>query len=180
MIGPYHQALVGGQSGSQSGLAGAAAARLFWVRDGDYVVQAGTPQALIERERYHEQQPLSDWVAAQQGQDLENAVLATTMSIEDGPRFLYRAYLQLLRNAADAAGPAFDPFAVPTATEAGLPEQGRDSLVVRHRPDRLSVELGFDQTPGDILVSSPYMLTASAGALAAIAIPQYQDYIERS
>jgi hypothetical protein len=154
--------------------------RVYWVRDRDFVVMAATPQALMERERYHREASVADWLAREQGQSLDNAILAMSASFEGGPELLYRQYLQMISHMGDAVGAEIDPFAFPTATEAGLPAEGTYGLQVDNGPDRFSIELTFEQTPADAAIFSPYGMTATLGILAAIAVPQYQEYVERS
>lgn len=153
---------------------------LYWLHKGDYVVHAGTPQALLERDRYYAETSVADWVARDQGQDAEHAVLAASVALDGGPRFLYRQYLSLLTHLGDAVGADVDPFAFPSATEAGIPVRGSYGLQVTNAPERFAVELTFEQTPADIATATPYGMVMTMGVLSAIAIPQYQEYVERS
>jgi hypothetical protein len=164
--------------GLYSGLLGVPS-RFYWLRDQGYVVSSRTPQALMERERYYEPTSISDWLENQQGQDLAHAIAAGSISLDDAPRFIYRQYLLLLNHLADVSGADLDPFAFPTATEVGISEQGTYGFQVINAPDRFAVEMTFDQTPADGLVASPYGM-ALTGMIAAIAIPQYQEYTERA
>lgn len=185
----YHEARIDppyADSASQDGPANAwvellqVPYRTYWVRQGEYVVSAATPQALIERDRYHEPTDVGQWLAREQGQDLEHSVLAASVSVDDGPRFVYRQYLKGLSYLAEVVEADIDPFALPTATEAGIPDEGAFGLQIDNAPERFSVELTFEHSPADVGLHSPYAMTAMAGVVAAVAIPAYQDYTERA
>lgn len=151
----------------------------YWTRDGDYVVMAATPQALLTRSQMERGTDLATWLQDTQGQDLEPAVLAGTMGIEQGPRTVYRTYLQFLRYLGEVTGTPVNLFDMPTATEAGLPEAGAYGVQLNHGDDRLDVALTFEHSPADILAAAPTTAVVGAGVLAAVAVPAYEDYVER-
>ncbi len=154
---------------------------LYWTEEGSHLTIAALPQLLIERHG-RDKQPVGAWLQQEQGVDFNAAVLALTGRIQDLPRDSYYNHLGLVSLLADATGADFDPYRFPTAQQLQLPDSGSFGLMLSNNEQFLGMELSFEFGVSDAYVSFNNSMTAVAavGVLAAIAIPAYQDYLERA
>lgn len=154
---------------------------VYWVRDGEYLYMAPTPQPLIDRVRVGAKARVADWLATKQRVDMSTSLFAATGSVPKMPRRTYEAYLGILQNLADITNAKFDMWSMPTANQLALPEKGAIGFSVNLGEPYLSFELTYENHPGELLLGGGGIgAVATVGILAAIAIPAYQDYTIRS
>ncbi len=153
---------------------------LYWVQEGEYLLMASLPQVLIDRNYISQRTPIDQWLKKQQRMDASGALLLASMRLDGVPAFMYRMNLELLGFLGDLVEQPVDMFALPTAREAGLPQQGAYSLKFTSNESRLGFEIAFESNPMEILASGGSAGgIAAVGILAAVAIPAYQDYTLR-
>jgi len=107
---------------------------VYWVRDGDYLIAANLPQALIDRGYITHRTRADAWLRDSQRMDPRGALLLSSMSNEDLPAMMYRLDLELLTYLGDLSDRPVDMFALPTPRKAGLPEQGAFSAKISSSP----------------------------------------------
>ncbi len=70
---------------------------------------------------------------------------------------------------------------LPHAATLGLPVEGATGLALDATPDRIGLSLTYEQNPAEVLFGTGGVAAvATAGILAAIAVPAYQDYTARA
>ncbi|MCJ8297882.1 MAG: pilin [Pseudomonadales bacterium] len=154
---------------------------LYWQIEGDYLIMADLPQVLQDRQMLLTEQTLEQWLNNTQHQNLKHSTLAISGSIDNAPRRLYYAYLNALQALADVTGAQIDTFSLPSAQQLSLSKQGTLGLQIDSAEQHMAIELTFESTPADILLSGQGMTTvAGIGILAAVALPAYQDYMLRA
>ncbi len=154
---------------------------VYWIREGEYLYMAPTPQPLIDRLRAGAKVRVADWLANKQRIDMSTSLFAATGSVPKMPRRTYEAYLGIMQNLADVADAKFDAWSMPTADQLGLPEKGAIGFSMNLGEPHLSLELSYENHPGELLLGGGgFGAVATVGILAAIAIPAYQDYTIRS
>ncbi|HEY7672589.1 MAG TPA: pilin [Gammaproteobacteria bacterium] len=154
---------------------------LFWIRDGDYLYVAQVPQPLMDRVRAGADASVADWLAAKQRIDTSGSLFAATGQVAKMPQRSYEAYLGIMQALADVSAAEFDLWAMPTVDQLRLPEKGAISFSVNIGEPYLSLELAYENHPGELFFGSGgYGTVAAIGILAAIAIPAYQDYTIRA
>ncbi|MEH6444652.1 MAG: pilin [Oceanospirillaceae bacterium] len=150
---------------------------LYWHFEGDFLIIAELPQVLLDRKVLLTDKLLSNWLATTQKQDLTASTLAVTGAIQDAPKRMYYMYLNLLQMLADITGAEIDTFSLPSARQLALAKTGSLGLQLDSNTENLSLELTFESTPADILMSSSGAASlAGLGIISAVAIPAYQDY----
>ncbi len=155
--------------------------RLYWIEEDGYLVMAGVPQVLAARAQIGADRDLSDWLAGDLQLDWRHSVFAIATRAQHSPRDVYHGYLNALNFFADLAGAEFDPFAMPTWIDAGLPAYGRLGLRIDSGPDAIGLSLDYEYSPMEMLFAGNAMVAVGAlGVGAAIAIPAYQDYRMRA
>jgi len=175
------EAALPGEAGVWMGMLGRVRSRLYWVADGDYVYLAGMPQLLIDRARLGPDTGIADWLGETQRVDMSSSFLAATGSVANLPKLMYQFYVGMMQGIADLVEVEYDVFAMPTATELGLPERGTLGFSVNLGEPYLSLELTYESHPAEVLLGGGGMAAAAAvGIMAAIAIPAYQDYTIRT
>lgn len=154
---------------------------VYWIRDGEYLYMAPTPQPLIDRLHAGAKVRVADWLAKKQRIDMSTSLFAATGSVPKMPRRTYEAYLGIMQNLADVADAKFDVWSMPTASQLGLPDKGAIGFSMNLGEPYLSLELSYENHPGELLLGGGgFGAVATVGILAAIAIPAYQDYTVRS
>lgn len=155
---------------------------LYWRDEGEYLVFASTPQALLDRRAMGTDGKLLDWLAQSIGPGVAEAALFYAGETRGSARAMYDYTLIALQGAADMSGAQIDAFSFPSARALDLPELGSTSLVLRVSPQGLALNHNYDISPMDSLASGQSSLSSVyiVGVLAAIALPVYQDYIARS
>ncbi|MGB1236834.1 MAG: pilin [Pseudomonadales bacterium] len=150
---------------------------LYWKNEGDHLIISELPQILGDRERMLGEQSLSTWLEETQRQDLSGSSLAITGSIEQAPRRIYYGYLVALQYLADITGAEIDAFALPSAQDLNLAERGVFGLQIDSSSDKLGLELVYESSPADILLTGGSAgAIAAAGIIGAVAMPAYDDY----
>lgn len=154
---------------------------LYWLQEGDYLIFSAVPQVLADRANHDTSGTLKEWLDGN-GLDWNTSILGLATTLDHLPRGVYHAYLQVLLLLGDLAGHEVDLFALPTATEAGLPDTGRLGLSMDASEDALTLRLSYNYSMLETLGSGSGTLlgVAVVGILAAIAVPAYQDYQMRS
>lgn len=163
-------------------LYGRTGTHLYWVEDGNYVLYAAVPQALVDRHRGATDKPLKEWLAAH-GQDLNDTVMSLTYATEDVHRAMYYTYLGVLDTLADLVGAQIDITAMPSASALQLPREGTFGLALRASTEQLSLDLDYEQSPLEGFSTSQagaITTVAMVGILAGIAVPAYDDYTKRA
>lgn len=171
-----------------SGLGGDALAVLgrvqnhvYWIRDGEYLYVAQVPQPLVDRANAGAKARVAEWLAGTQRVDTSASLFAATGSVSKMPRRSYEMYIGILQLLADIAQVQFDAWSMPTADQLGLPDQGAIGFSLNLGAPHVSVELSFENHPGELFFGGGGVGgVAAAGILAAIAIPAYQDYTIRA
>jgi len=162
-------------------LIGRIGSRVYWVEDGDYLYAAGIPQLLVERAQLGADTSIAGWLRDSQRADLSQAFLAATGTVANLPRKIYQAYIGMMQAVADIAEVDYDVWALPTASELGLPERSTLGASVNLGEPYVSFELSYESNPAELLLGGGGMgAVAAAGIVAAIAIPAYQDYTIRA
>ncbi len=154
---------------------------LFWIQEGDYLIFSAVPQVLADRGNHARTSTLKEWLDSN-GLVWDSTILGLATNIEHLPRGVYHTYLQVLMLLGDLAGYEVDVFALPTATEAGLPDTGRLGLSIDASDDALTLRLSYNYSMLETLGggSAAMVGVALVGIIAAIAIPAYQEYKMRS
>jgi len=154
---------------------------VYWIRDGEYLYLAQTPQPLLDRVHAGAKVRVADWLATRQHVDMSTSLFAATGSVRKMPRRTYAMYVSILQDLADVSGAKFDAYAMPTADQLALPGQGAVGISINSGAPYLSLELTYEDHPGELLLAGGGIGTvAMVGVLAAIAIPAYQDYTIRA
>lgn len=154
---------------------------VYWIREGEYLYMAATPQPLMDRQRASAKVPVAQWLANRQRVDLSTSLFAATGSVAKMPRRTYELYIGLLQNLADVSNAKVDIWSMPTAAQLALPEKGAVGFSLNLGQPYLSLELSYENHPGELLLGGGGIgAVATVGILAAIAIPAYQDYTIRA
>jgi Tfp pilus assembly major pilin PilA len=162
-------------------LIGRIGSRVYWVEDGDYLYAAGIPQLLEDRGQLGATSSIADWLRDSQRTDLSHAFLAATGTVDNLPRKIYQAYIGMMQGLADVAEVDYDVWALPTASELGLPERSTVGASINLGERYVSFELSYESNPAELLLGGGGTgAIAVAGILAAVAIPAYQDYTIRA
>ena len=154
---------------------------VYWIREGDYVYISQVPQTLMDRVRAGADSSVADWLAEKQRIDTSGSLFAATGEIAKMPRRSYEAYLGVMQALADVSAAELDLWAMPTADQLRLPERGAIGFSVNVGEPYLSLELTYENHPGELFFGAGGIgAVAALGIVAAIAIPAYQDYTIRA
>jgi type II secretory pathway pseudopilin PulG len=154
---------------------------LYWIEEGEYLVFAQLPQTLMDYRYMSEKRPLGQWLSSTQGIDGHGALLLGSARNPKAPRLVYEWNLMILSILGDLVGRPVDIFALPTPRELALPAQGGYSFAIDSSPQSLGVELVYESTPAEFLLSfGGIQGIAMVGILSAIAIPSYMEFNERA
>lgn len=154
---------------------------VYWVEEGDYLVFAEVPQALADRADAKLDGQLDTWLMQNQSYDPSTTVLGITGKTRHAQRKVYYAYLGALQATADALGQKVNLSALPHAAGLKLPVEGATGLTLDATKDRVGISLTYEQNPAEVLFGSGGLAAvATAGIVAAIALPAYQDYVARA
>lgn len=160
---------------------GRAQEHVYWMRDGEYLYMAQTPQPLIDRVNAGAKARVADWLADTQRVDMSTSLFAATGSVSKMPRRSYEMYISILQFLADIADAQFDVWSMPTADQLELPPKGAVGISINLGEPYLSMELTYGNHPGELLFGSGGVgAVAMTGILAGIAVPAYQDYTIRA
>jgi Tfp pilus assembly protein PilE len=154
--------------------------RSYWVEDGDWVVMAKVPQALSDRAAARPDTSLADWFKAR-AYPGGRTLLGYTATTRDAQREAYYSYIQVLQFLGGAVGADVDIGSLPPAHTLHLPEKGVIGAALEADRDTLAVSLTWEQSPVELVGEAGGVGTvAGAAIVAAIAVPQYQQYMLRS
>lgn len=153
----------------------------YWLRDDEYLYFAGIPQPLMDRIRMGADTSVGEWLTETQRMDTSSSLFAATGAVDKLPRRTYHVYLDVMQALADFSSADYDAWAMPTAGQLGLPEQGAIGMSLNLGEPYLSLELSYEAQPGELLFGAGGIgPIAMAGIVAAVAIPAYQDYTVRA
>jgi len=152
----------------------------YWTYDGEFLYSASVPQILIDRAAQGAKTDVGVWLSEEQRIDGSDAVLSLTGTSRKLPKRFYAAYVELLQFLADISKTDIDIWSMPTAAQLNLPNKGAIGFTMHFGDPYLAVELMFENSPIDGLLSAGGSGIAVVGILAAIAIPAYQDYTVRA
>jgi Tfp pilus assembly major pilin PilA len=154
---------------------------VYWIRDGEYLYVAKTPQPLMDRVHAGARTRVADWLATKQRVDMSTSLFAATGSVRKMPRRTYEMYVGILQDLADVTDAKFDVYSMPSADQLALPDKGAVGFSINSGEPYLSFELTYENHPGELLFGGGGIgMVATVGILAAIAIPAYQDYTIRA
>jgi Tfp pilus assembly protein PilE len=161
-------------------LTGRLGGRSYWVEDGDWIVMAKVPQALADRAAAKPDTSLDDWFKARTYPG-NRTLIGYTATSRDAQREAYYSYLQILQFLGAASGADVDISSLPSAHTLNLPEKGVIGAAVEVDPETLAVSFTYEQSPVELVGSVGGMgIVAGTAIMAAIAVPQYQNYTLRS
>jgi hypothetical protein len=162
-------------------LLGRLGTHLYWVEDGDYLIFGKLPQALADRAAAKLDTRMDAWLKAQAHPGVPS-LFGFASTTRNAQRKAYYGYLELLQYLDDASGGAMDLQSLPAAHTLDLPRDGVIGVSLDASQDDLSLGLTYEQNPLEMLTggSSSVVAVATAGVLAAVAVPAYQDYKLRS
>ncbi len=154
---------------------------LFWLEEDGHMIFASIPQPLMERLDKGAKVDLASWIAKNQGQNIDNALFAASGTFDDLSRSAYHTYIELLLLASELVDSKMDVMAFPSANKLAFANEGTLGLQIDSTDNLFAMELTFEQGPLDLLHAAGSMqVFAVGGILAAVAIPAYQDYVDRS
>jgi Tfp pilus assembly major pilin PilA len=154
--------------------------RLYWVEEGDWIILAKVPQALADRAAAKPDTALDTWFSAR-AYPGSHVLMGYTANSRDAQRDAYYTYIEILQLMGGMAGADLDIASLPAAHKLGLPEKGVIGAAIEADADTLAISFTYEQSPAELVGQM-----GSAGAigtaaiLAAIAVPQYQQYVLRS
>ena len=158
-----------------------AGSHAYWMEDGDYLIFADLPQALADRAAAKLDTDLGDWLRHNQSYDPNATLLGITGKTRHAQRKIYYAYLAGLQSAADLLGQNVALASLPNAAQLDLPVEGALGLTLDATRDRIGISLTYEQSPAEVLFGGGGIAAvATAGILAAVALPAYADYTARS
>ncbi|HET9485492.1 MAG TPA: pilin [Xanthomonadales bacterium] len=153
---------------------------VYWIERDGYLILADVPQTLMDYVAAKPEFDVGAWLA-QSGLDVEHAVFAGVTRTRHAQRTVHAAYLSMLQSIGDLSGQPVDMYALPTAAQLGLPEDGTFAVQFSAWNDGAALEAHYAQSPLEALTGGSTIGTVAVlGVLAAIAVPAYQDYTIRA
>ncbi|WP_395792634.1 pilin [Aquimonas sp.] len=154
---------------------------LYYYEDGGWLYVSTLPQPLIERLDRNADTDVGQWLERTQGNDRAQALLSASSQLRHVSRSVYAVNLELLQSFSDLTGGSIDLFKLPTAQQLALPEQSPIGVELVLDSNQLALQLNYGHTPLEGLGAAGGMATvAAAGVLAAVALPAYEDYTQRT
>jgi hypothetical protein len=143
---------------------------IYWQTEGDYLIISQLPQELKDRQHLllNNYIFLKQWLLENQKQNLSNSGLALSGVIEQAPQRLYYGYLTMMQALADVTDAKINISSMPSATELGLPEKGTYGFQLDSDEQKIGLELVFESTPLDAL------LTVNGAATAIITAATFE------
>ncbi|KAF1006440.1 MAG: Fimbrial protein [Luteibacter sp.] len=161
-------------------LIGRMGGKSWWIEDGDWIVMAKVPQALSDRVAAKPDTSLADWLSHRHYPG-DRTLIGFTATSHGAQRDAYYTYIQILQVLAAASGSDADIATLPSAHTLGLPDKGVLGAAIETDQDTLALSFTYQETPFELLgQSGSGSMVGTAAILAAIAIPQYQNYIIRA
>jgi len=160
----------------------ASTTHLFWIEEDGYWVFSSIPQLLMDRVRSEDKTVLATWLKQQQKQNVDQSLLYGSVSIPKVPRYLYQFYLSSMLGLADLAEAPFDVYSLPSPKDLQLPEMGTFGMQLDVNKGRLDASITFENNPLELLLAGQGSMAtvATVGILAAVALPAYQEYVNKS
>jgi Tfp pilus assembly major pilin PilA len=154
--------------------------RLYWMEEGDWIILAKVPQALADRAAAKPDTALDTWFG-NRAYPGSHVLMGYTANSRDAQRDAYYSYIAILQVMGGMAGADLDIASLPAAHTLGLPEKGVVGAALEADADTLAISFTYEQSPAELVGQMGSVgAIATAGILAAIAVPQYQQYVLRS
>ena len=154
--------------------------RLYWVEEGDWVVLAKVPQALADRAAGKPDTSIADWYK-DRGYPGARTLVGYTATSHGAQRDAYYTYIEVLQFLGAIAGTDIDITTLPAAHTLGLPDEGVVGAAIEADQDSFAISMTYEQAPTELIGQSGTAGVIGVTAiLAAIAVPQYQEYTLRS
>ncbi|WP_052767070.1 pilin [Luteibacter rhizovicinus] len=154
--------------------------RLYWVEEGDWIILAKVPQALADRAAAKLDTSLDDWFRGR-AYPGSHVLMGYTANSRDAQRDAYYTYIGILQMMGGMAGADLDITSLPAAHTLGLPEKGVVGAAIEADADTFAISFTYEQSPAELVGQMGSAgAVATAAILAAIAVPQYQQYMLRS
>lgn len=153
---------------------------LYWIEEGDYLLMSAVPQMLFEVHAQPRRVSIQQWLTDIQGQDSKHSWMLFSTGVRESPRRVYYGYLEVLNMLADLVGIDIDISKLPSAQDLQLPPSGSYGIQWFASPERVGLEIVFENNPLEFLAAQDMSSVMVIGILAAIAIPAYQDYTLRA
>lgn len=154
--------------------------RLYWVEEGDWVVLAKVPQALADRAAGKPDTPIADWYK-DRGYPGARTLVGYTATSHRAQRDAYYTYIEVLQFLGAIAGTDIDITTLPAAHTLGLPDEGVVGAAIEADQETFAISMTYEQAPTELIGQTGSAgVVGAAAVLAAIAVPQYQEYILRS
>lgn len=147
--------------------------QLYWKQEGEYLLFAGVPQVLMDRDRLTAKTAIKTWLAETQKLSGDDALFLASTQVDHIPHMMYTLYLFLMRSLGDVTGRPIDLFTLPSALDAHLPARGSYGLKLTSSATRLALEATYESNPLELFLlggSTQSMLWL--GMLSAAAIPR--------
>lgn len=154
---------------------------IYWKQEENYLILASIPQVLMDRDYIGSKTIVRDWLSDTQKFDGSDTLLGFSLQVQSVSPLFHAWNLQLLQFLGDIVKQPIDLFALPSALELQLPDDGSYSLKLASNDDYLTFEIAYEVHPLEFLMAGNSMaIIAAAGVVAAVAIPAYEDYTTRS
>ncbi len=154
--------------------------RIYYVIEGDYLILGQVPQLLVDRANSENRVPVKKWLKESVHQDFSGTLVGAVGEFEQSPRKLYYAYLSFMKMLSDVIEADIDLYAFPSASDLTLPATGSYGFQIDSTKDQFAIELVYEVNPLEVVVHAPMLAVASAGVVAAVAMPAYQSYTDRA
>jgi len=153
--------------------------RLYYQKQGGHFVVAKVPQIISAQKQIKKKITLKSWMANKQINN--NSALWLLGEFKDGPRNNYYTYMNAMQWLGDYVDYDVDLSGFPTAYDLKLPKVSQYGVLLGFNENEISFGLNYESFPGEFLQGGNSMVAVAAvGVLAAVAIPAYQDYINKA
>lgn len=153
----------------------------YYQIDGDYYIQAFTPQVLADRANSTNKMKLSQWLTDQQSLNFDQAIFAYSKEVLYAPRDIYHFYLGVLKFLGYLTNVEVDLFDFPTAQQLNLPKKGRYGFALESSTEAIAMKFSYEYSIlENMSLIDGYLTMAAVGIVAAYAVPAYNDYTVRT
>jgi Tfp pilus assembly major pilin PilA len=154
--------------------------RAWWTEEGDWAVFAKVPQALSDRAAAGPDTSLDEWFKAR-AYPGQRTLVGFSATSHGAQRDAYYTYLSLLQFVGGVTGSDVDISTLPSAHTLGLPDKGVMGAALEVDKETMGFSFTYEQSPVELVgESGGASAIAVTAILAAIAVPQYQQYMLRS
>ncbi len=150
---------------------------IWALRTDDMWLLAPIPQVLMARIDLDPDFKVSSWLADQHEPDTERS-LVLMGSFEHRVQTNYHFYLEFLQALGETMNSPVDLMTFPPAYAQAIPDTSTASLSMTYQNNAVRLALGYENHPLDSFGGSMAAL-ATLGIISAVAIPQYQEYLEQ-